>query len=82
MNFPPTPLEEFKLSDQFSTSVNFYPAGGSRGNLQYNLLHMKLDLSACMHFPSQECVMILTMRPLKFAVGADQDFVLNQVSED
>ncbi len=28
MNFPPTPLEEYtlKLSDQFSTSVNFYSA--------------------------------------------------------
>ncbi len=35
-DFPPTPVEAYtlKLSDQFSTSVKFYSAGGARGNLR------------------------------------------------
>ena len=40
-SIPPTPVKgyQLKFSDQFSTSVNFYSSGGSRGDiyLQSNL---------------------------------------------
>ncbi len=52
-DFPPTPVEAYtlKLSDQFSTSVEFYSAGGAKGNLHaIYLLHMKLEIiPQCMH---------------------------------
>ena len=69
MSIPPTPVKGYilKLSDQFSTSVNFYSASGSRGDIY---LQSNLKVSECV---SQECVMILKTRTLKVAVGADQE---------
>ncbi len=74
VSIPPTPVKGYilKLSDQFSTSVNFYSASGSRGDI-----YLQSNLSECV---SQECVMILKTRTLKVAVdlGAGKENVMDQ----